>query len=450
MSVIPLGGTWILDDGGDGTDGLTWTTAYASYAALIAAKTLNSGDVIIVGHNHSESAAGNLIWSAFPAGVNTAPCHMVSCTQGTGSISGGGFVYNPATAAQFTRTTGGDQDLDGNVATYGLYFAVDRDWVASPGSGAQQRHVDLTVTVGNSDEIICEDTSGSCYFENLKIDDSNSSGSVASQLMTLYGDVEINGLSFTNVTARNAGLLQIGTNTNYVFLSGGDFTGFTHGTAPEIIKVVSASGKVHMENCHNPQGLEVVLDGTYYGAEITVTDVGSANSPTFIHHHIHQGSSTSSTVVTRTGGPTYEGTGVSWLIETDSHVEIGSPFSTPWIYSNIATGSQTVDLFITHDTQASSDVGDFTDSQVWMEAEYKANTTSGLWVNLAAASLDSVLSDDTTSTWSGAGPSYTYKQRLRITINPSTEGLMRARLVCAVPSMVDTDDFYVAPGLVIT
>ena len=53
--------------------------------------------------------------------------------------------------------------------------------------------------------------------------------------------------------------------------------------------------------------------------------------------------------------------------------------------------------------------------------------------------------DDTTSTWVGSGPAYTYKQKLSTTVTIGEVGQIRARVVTGVASIASSRNFYIDP-----
>jgi hypothetical protein len=134
----------------------------------------------------------------------------------------------------------------------------------------------------------------------------------------------------------------------------------------------------------------------------------------------------------------------------------GKPFYTPWVYGEISgTGSKTFDLYITNDT------ADFTDAEVWIEVEY-LGTVDEAQSNLATdwrhyptgsnyiTTTAAAQTDDTSSTWNGTGPSFTYKQKLSVTATVNETGQFRARVACAVANVASSRYFYVDPKVTVT
>lgn len=176
---------------------------------------------------------------------------------------------------------------------------------------------------------------------------------------------------------------------------------------------------------------------------------GSADAPTQVAIRDAFGDLASTTSIARSGGATPSGTSVAWLITTTASCAEGAPFFSPWIYGNIeTTGSKTFDLYITNDT------GDFTDAEVWLEVEYKGTSGQGLWARASdqrtITTTAAAQTDDVTSSWSGSGPAYTYKQKLSVSATVNQTGLYRARVCVGLASIASGRNFYVDPEVTVS
>ena len=171
------------------------------------------------------------------------------------------------------------------------------------------------------------------------------------------------------------------------------------------------------------------------------TNCGSANNPTGLVYRDKLGDVISTTAITRTGGGSIEGVSCSLLITTVASVSEASPFKTPWQHEKISsTGSKTFSVFITNDT------ADFTDAEVGLEVEFLGTTGEAIFANVSdmrtITTTAAAQTDDVTSTWNGAGPSYTYKQQLSVTATVNVAGMFRWRLCCGVASVASSRYFY--------
>jgi hypothetical protein len=135
---------------------------------------------------------------------------------------------------------------------------------------------------------------------------------------------------------------------------------------------------------------------------------------------------------------------------TDDVISEGSSFNTKWIYGYIgSTGSKTFDLYITNDT------ADFTDAEVWLEVEYLGTADGAKWdratdQRATITTTAAAQADDTTSTWNGTGPSFTYKQKLSVTATVAEEGQFRARVCVGVASIASSRYFYIDPKVTVS
>jgi hypothetical protein len=183
---------------------------------------------------------------------------------------------------------------------------------------------------------------------------------------------------------------------------------------------------------------------------VTFANCGPADGPTYLVVSTGTGSIASSTNVYRTGGATIEGEACSWLITTTSICREGSYFYTPWIYGTVAsTGSKTFTLYITNDT------ADFTDGEVWLEVEYLSTSDEAIWAlatdqRATITATAAAQTDDTTSSWNGTGPGFTYKQSLVVTATVNETGQFRARVAVGVASIAGSRYFYVDPKITVT
>ncbi len=181
-----------------------------------------------------------------------------------------------------------------------------------------------------------------------------------------------------------------------------------------------------------------------------MTNIGPADAPTYLLHQCAEGVAVSATAIYRTGGATVEGDACAWLITTTASCAEGAPFYTPWIYGTVAsTGSKTFTLYITNDT------ADFTDAEVWLEVEYLKDADEALWTlatdqRATITATAAAQTDDTTSSWNGTGPSFTYKQSLAVTATIGETGQYRARVAVGVASIAGSRYMYCDPRIFVT
>jgi hypothetical protein len=92
---------------------------------------------------------------------------------------------------------------------------------------------------------------------------------------------------------------------------------------------------------------------------------------------------------------------------------------------------------------------------VWLEIEYLKDADEAQWT-LATDQRTTVTTtavaqtDDTTSTWNGTGPSFTYKQSLAVTATIGETGQYRARVAVGMTSVASSRNFYVDPKVTVS
>lgn len=440
--------TYYVDDGGDGTTENSWATADTSINNLDAEYTFASGDIIYFGHDHVCQAV-NTASLTITGPTSGAPTVLISATQGSSPPT-----YQASTTAQIDTTEGAyGITFDGSFALYGMSL----------------------VSGGNI--IIGADANETCYAENSRFaiaanasfyGTTNSAWRLVNCVIDLTADgttgrgnnvlvtgasvsrCEIVGLTFVNAAYRTGAVFG---NTGSLDLrcSGSDFSGFTNATVCEIVDLASGCQLTgHITNCLTAATWTPATTPTAQSSDLLFTNVGSEDAPTYCYHLGHCGSLVSSTAVYRTSGATVEGVACSWLVTTIAGNSEASPYKSPWIYGLIdSTGSKTFTVYITNDT------ADFTDAEVWLEVEYLATADEAQYTlatdhRASLTATAAAQTDDVTSTWNGAGPSYTYKQSLAVTATVNETGTYRARVVCGVASVASSRYFYIDPKVTVS
>ena len=442
--------TYYVDDGGDNSDGLTWAKAYTSINALNTAVALASGDIVYFGHDHNCQAvnAASLTITGPASGL---PVIFISATTGSDPPA-----YQKGTGTQIDTTEGTfDVTLDGSFALYGIRIVAGGHIVFNSDINEWVVAYNCTVKPGAAKYIKMAASSRGyqCYY-NLTVDLASDSGGTAVQILYISqaSNVEIIGISLLNASNRTGNVISDDSAFGTFDISGGDFSSLpTSGSACELLNT-NSNNNVIISHCllnsFTPKITAVGASNT--AKKLMVVNCGATDAPATLSAQNANGGLESSIAIYRSGGATVEGIANSWLIVTAAECSEAVPYRTPWIYGLVSsTGSKTFDLFIVNDT------ADFTDAQVWLEVEYLATSDSPLWtlasdqratITTTAADQD----DDTTSTWIGAGPAYTYKQRLRVTATVGETGQFRARVVTGVASIASTRYFHIDPLVTVT
>jgi hypothetical protein len=435
---------WV-DDGGDGTAGTSWATAYQSIAALVAAvpaALTTSGNRIFIGDDHIDSVTGAA--RTFTGPASGLPVLLISCDRTSGASPP---AYKVGTGDQLNSSDGAyAMTLDGAFALYGI--RIDSGSSISIANDANEGGVveNCTLCLGVNTTATLGASAGALAVTNLTIDlTADGTTNRTAFVISCVARVDISGLSFINAAYRTGYVVNAGSVS--CSISGADFSGFTNATVCEI---VGAGIVATVSNCLTAATWTPVIAAASTPVSFSLSNVGPADAPTYLYVEKYTGAVVSSDSIYRTGGATVEGDATAWLITTTATCDESVPLTTPWIYGLVSsTGSKTWDIFITNDT------ADFDDSQVWLEVEYFATADEAQWTHATdqratITTTAAAQADDVTSAWNGAGPSFTYKQKLSVTATVNETGQYRARVVAGLASIAGSRYFYIDPKAVVS
>jgi hypothetical protein len=440
---------WV-DDGGDGTAGTSWATAYQSIAALIAAvpaALTTSGNRVFIGDDHNDSVTGaNRTFTGPASGL---PVQLISCDRTSGASPP---AYKVGTGKQLRSDDGSfTLVIDGAFALYGIRIAPGA--TASPvfqGDANEGIYAsECSIAVATNGTVNLGVSLGSHFYKGLTIDltadgTTNRTGTVITH--DSQSIVGINGLSFVNSSYRTGAMIRNG--GILMEITGADFSGFTNATACEITDAAGA-GRLIISNSITAATWATTSPATAT-ANIEFYNFGQDDQTTYVYDADYRGVTNSSSSIYRTGGATVEGDATGWLITTTANCGEAFPLTTPWIYGLVSsTGSKTFDVYITNDT------ADFTDAEVWLEVEYLGTADEAQWTlakdqRATITTTAAAQTDDVTSAWNGAGPAFTYMQKLSVTATVNETGQYRARVCVGVASIAGSRFFYIDPKVTVT
>ena len=428
-----------LNDGTTKAD--AWTTPH-SLPSLLA------GDIVYIAHfsEDTNTYTASRTWVGPTSGV---PARIIS-------IDFGSDAHTPANGNQFNTSNGNYiATFDGAFAFYGGVSVKAGTYIQFIPDLNEQMLLDyIFLRPGANQYVWFNPASGGQVLGNYVVidcgaDTGPSAGRILYPKATFITKLDIaNGL---NRTGNVVDMLFAASTPNEI--SGGDWTSLTNVTSPELIRLSAAEGKISLQHLKVPASWTAWIESATTDAYFTGTVIGCGNgdAPAQLAHVTYEGRALSTTSITRTGGATFEGIAASWQITTTAQASYDFPYLTPWIYANIATtGTYELALFVTHDTVPTAD---YDDDEVWIEVQYKDEAT-GEWFRASdRVALDGTpaAQTDDSSTWSGAGPSYTYKQKLHATgLTVGATGLVRARACFAVASITTGSNTFLDPLLVVT
>lgn len=442
---------YYVDDGGSATAPYdTWAKAATSLSALDDAVTFASGDIVYIGHDHvcqythaaSRTITGPTSW---------LPTIIISATTGSSPPT-----YQESATNQIDTSEGAySLTFDGSFALYGVRMSGMTNLYMGSDENESMYMRNCTIALAANGQFSATRVSrGASYVVDCVIDLTADGTSTRTQpvLGGEYSGVDVNGLTFVNAAYRTGTVfLNFVNDRGVIRLSGVDVSGFSHATDCEIFNPNSFT-EVIATNIRTKVGYTLFSAGGVASptGKYCVTNVGPTDAPEALHYKDYFGDVVSSSVISRTGGAQVEGASCAWLITTTANCSEASPLYTPWIYGKLATaGSKTFDLYITNDT------ADLTDAEIWLEVEYHATAddprrTLATDQRATITTTAAAQTDDTASTWTGAGPAYTYKQRLRVTATVGEEGVYRARVAFGVTSMASSRYCYVDPKVTVS
>ena len=436
-----MAGPYYVDDGGSATAPYdTWAKAATSLSALDDAVTFASGEIIYIGHDHvcQFTHSGQRTITGPAAGV---PCYLISATSGSDPVT-----YAKSTTDQVDTTEGAyNLIFSGSWAIYGVRVKSGGNVTTTTTSGMQAYLDNCTFAVAASSFVLLNPIVAPQFVRNLTIDltadgTTNRSGHVLR--VNDRAIVQIQGLTFVNAGYRTGTVIGDYYNGGF-FISGADFSGFTNGTVCEIVSTEVCWNENFISNSKTAATWTPFRNYNDRSGGCEMYNVGPADAPTSYLKRNTYGDVVSSTAIYRSTGATIEGDATSWLVTTTAAAVEGAPFLLPWIYGTVgSTGAKTFDIYITNDT------ADFTDAEVWMEVEYLATSDVGTWTlatdqRATIVTTAAAQTDDTTSTWYGAGPSFTYKQMLSVGATIGETGQYRARVCVGKASIASSRYFYI-------
>lgn len=431
--------------GGTAHNGLSWGSAFTSVSALDDVFTFASGDTVYIGHDHVCQYA-HTASRTITGPTSGLPVTFISATTGSSPVA-----YQASTTNQIDTSEGAyNLTFSGSIVSYGCCFNSGGNISIGANYNASVSLTNTNLKIGANASFTITTQYGDHALINCVIDltaDGTTNRSANVITWSNSAKLTMRGLSFVNAGYRTGVVVSFTTTSmlSDVVIDGADFSGFTNATPCEIVSG-SSIGDLLLRNCKMAATWTPTSSGTTGNAcSLIFVNCGSADAPTYLYNRKTEGEIISSSTIYRSSGAQIEGASTSWLVTTTATCSQDEPYNSPEIYGYISsTGSKTFDLYITNDT------ADFNDNEVWLEIDYLGTASSGMWSNKSDYMADRLATpaaqtDDTSSTWNGSGPSYTYKQKLSVTATVNTVGMFRARVCVGVASIASTRKFYIDP-----
>lgn len=443
-----MAGPFYVDDGGNNTTGLSWANAFTSINSLQAAVTLASDEIVYFGSD-SQCQAVNGASLTIVGPTSGTPVKFISATVGTTN-------YSKGTAPQIDTSEATSYDIvfDGSFAIYGLFIKSGRFITIAPDTDESAATYDCTFAIGATGTLFLTITTGiGTSHENLTLDLSADGTTVRSTGVLSHpisSNQTVQGITFVNAGYRTGSVFTGNAMAGDNYYSGVDLSGFTNATVCEIFNLAGFRCKTTLSNSKTAATWTPFVGTPSGGCSVALYNVGPDDDPTSLLISNTYGTLVSSKAIYRSSGGTIEGVATSWLVTTLATCCEAAPFYTPWIYDALTTtGSKTFTIYLTNDSL------DFNNSEIWLDLDYLATANSSVWTRASSqratiTTTPATLTSDGTSTWNGAGPSFTYKRKVAVTITIGEEGQYRARLAVARASVASSAYLYVDPKVVVS
>jgi hypothetical protein len=332
--------------GGAG-NGSSWANAYLTIAGAIA-KPLAAGDILLVGDDHSENVATNIILNCTTA-TAAAPLSILCVDHTKASPTGADLKVGVNGAGSLVTTTTGNVQFAGFMYVYGLYCntgtggsAANNQGVFAPNASKIAYFEQCTfgiASTGTSCHCMTTNNNSSVEFRNCTfLSVNNSNGLINGLSIGAPSRVKFIGCTFSFSGTQPVPFIQMGTGSAAVF-EGCDFSAYTGGTL--VLVTSPACGDVFFKDCKLPSSPGFDMTGTLGNQETFIWVVNSDNGNTNYRNEFYDygGNQTTSITVVRTGGAS-QGTAYSWKIATNANNNWMLPLKLPPISAwNTATGA---------------------------------------------------------------------------------------------------------------
>lgn len=426
-----------VDSGAVGANnGTSWADAYTTIQAALTAWT--TADVIHLASDHSEDLLSATLTATNDAVANHVPIY---------SVNTGTDVYEPATTAQFTATTG-NITFAVDLNMHGVYMDFVNSVLFPGANNGRAKYTDCTIRIA---------TTGSAgkgiYFQGAATDYTcmhelynctfGSDGATSEIVVYQTAQVYMEGCDFdATFTTDAAGLFRYHSNGGSITCVGCDFTNVDFNSGASYFadyNSLETAAKIQLINCKLPTDIvNWVQNGTNAGQVVELIATVATND-SVDNYEKHDGAgnkiTTSTTIYADNGYTGIDGTTkVSHKVDTNANNRFDEDFySFPVLASIVTAGAKTFTMELAHNYTAN-----LTDQDVRMELVYLGTASSPLMSQASSGPNDGAGSfvdpldagtDLTASTapWTGAGA--LTKQKISITKTVNTPGLYMVRLV---------------------
>lgn len=435
--------TRYVDSTATGTDdGTSWTNAYPTLVAALAASS--SADLLLVEDGHVE-VFGSSTTLVFP---NDPGIQVVCVDEAAETVPKKGAVIS--TAGDFFI------GFDGTAFIFGIAFKANTDVGSSTvpdiniGASSTIPHafvfdnVDFTIGSTNAGATLDIAESGDSSRIHF-IDCSLTFGAVTQEIIVRRGEALFRNFSIAGSTAPTSLFKGIGSQSHAtVMVENSDIS--VNGPTNLLERVEGSGLHIIFRNNKLPGSVVLVTGSIDFWSADTVEVMNSDSADTNYRYAFDgpMGTIDTETTITRTGGAEHGGTQYSFKMVSSANALFGMPLESPeFVIWNETIGSSiTVTVKTTVATTA------LQDDEIWLEIQYLG--TSGFPKGSSITDRVALLgtpADQTVSaeTWDSS-PTSPQDQNLVVSFTPQEVGFIHCKVMLAKPSIT----VYVDPLPVVT
>lgn len=426
-------------------NGTSWTDAYTTFAAGLAAAT-TAGDEVWLASDHNEQLSADATYAIPSAHVHANPLKIYSINRADDTLAAGAFIGHDTLNRGMT--------FNGTGTAYYMYG------VTLQVAGSTFDH--LLLSAGTRQVVALEvcklymlNTASTSRIQFGAVSTGAPSLAITRECEFKWGHasqgVRITGRweSYRDTTSAGAThpdtlILSPELNGGGAYLEGADIsniTTITNNTAS------TSNGKVELVNCKMKASFVMLSIAASNGcnAEVFLRDCSDGDN----HYHIGYANNYG-TLLVDTGiyaNDAITTPDLSWKITTTANASYASPFVTPWISAE-HSGTSAITPYL--ECLRSGSTTAFTDAEVWAETMAKVtagSTRSTFYTDRVAprgTAANQASSSKTASDWTGEHASSNWFGKLgQSSLTPAEAGFLRMRVCMGVASQT----IYVDPQI---
>lgn len=429
-------------------DGSSWTDAYTTLSAALAARS--AGDTFYVADDHANSSGSNI--SLTSPGTPAAPCQIICVRRSGGSV--------PPVSADL-RTTATISTTGSATITFAAGCAYVYGITFNSGATSGTSSLSITTTASSTNWYFdcCSLQLGGSNANNRINFGSSSTSSVdrqvilnnttvrfanASQGIMCRSPVTWRSTNNTNVIAAGGTtpttlFIATGAFASNITLQGLDLSTIGSGN---IFDVSGAAAHIFkLEGCriHASTAITTGTNPGPGGPQVWLLDCDSTNTNYRYAYYGYQGSWTQETTIVRSAGASDGTTSFSRkMIGTANALFVAPLQLAEMVVWNNSTGSQ-----LTAMVRVVSDNVTFKNDELWMEVEYLGSASYPITSIATNAKADILAAGanqtSSSSTWTTTGLSTPVYQRLDVSFTPQMKGPVICRVYLAKNATVYVD-----------